>query len=129
MNNRDNFQWRPNDNSSKTNLRYQLEAEKWTRAFNAASAKRPVSSGNSFAVIGMVISLIYYLILFILICLADFVKWVLVKRGEYLKRKEEKAVIRNTPPVVNKIYKSTQKKHLSDLEVQWEFDYTIPQKT
>lgn len=31
-----NFNWRPNDNSSLTNLRYDLEARKWVNSFRKA---------------------------------------------------------------------------------------------
>jgi len=37
---RQNYQWRPNDNSVQTNLRYDLEAEHWTRAFKSAQMKQ-----------------------------------------------------------------------------------------
>ena len=38
------FQWRPNDNGSLTNLRYNLEAEKWVKAVDSAQSSLP--SGN-----------------------------------------------------------------------------------
>ena len=63
----DNFQWRPNDNGSLTNLRYNLEAEKWVTAVNNAQSKLP--KGNYAAqgtFIGNVIALPLLLIFFII---------------------------------------------------------------
>lgn len=43
-----NFKWRPNDNSSQTNLRYDLEAEKWIKAVNNAKSSNPKVTLTSF---------------------------------------------------------------------------------
>ena len=82
MNNRDNFLWRPNDNSVTTNIRYSLEAEKWTRAFKSASTKSTVSLGEALGTVGLILSIITLSILFVLICISDLVKWILEKREE-----------------------------------------------
>lgn len=74
---RQNYQWRPNDNSSSTRMRYDLEAEKWTRAFKSAQMKQQsVSLGDSLSVIGMVISLLASVIVLIVVLLVDLYKWV-----------------------------------------------------
>ena len=77
---RDNYQWRPNDNSSTTRLRYDLEAEHWVRSFKSAQMKQQsVSVGEFFSVIGMVISLIASIMMLIVVLLVDLYKWL--KRG------------------------------------------------
>ena len=65
MSNRDNFQWRPNDNSVPTNLRYRLEAQKWTDAFQSASVKSSASFSKDLQVIGLVLSLAVNIIFFL----------------------------------------------------------------
>ncbi len=62
------FQWRPNDNSATTNLRYTLEAQKWVNAVSSAqrnSGSRSVSA--DFAFIGMLIELIFSILLLVLL--------------------------------------------------------------
>ena len=91
MSNRDNFQWRPNDNSVTTNLRYSLEAEKWSKAFKSAQSNTQSANwGETFFVIGLVISLLANLVWFILICIIDLVKWFLEKREEAIEKKQDK---------------------------------------
>ena len=47
---RQNFLWRPNDNSSTTRLRYDLEAEHWVKAFESSSCKSTTrKSSTSFS--------------------------------------------------------------------------------
>jgi|SaaInlLV_10m_DNA_1039704.scaffolds.fasta_scaffold15145_2 hypothetical protein len=71
------FQWRPNDNSSSTRMRYDLEAEHWTKAFKSAQMKQQsISFGESLSVIGTVINLTASLVLLVILCIVDFVKWV-----------------------------------------------------
>lgn len=73
----ENYKWRPNDNSSSTRLKYDLEAEHWTRAFKSAQMKQqPVSFGESLSVINMVVKLIASLVLLVVLGIIDFVKWV-----------------------------------------------------
>ena len=74
---RQDYQWRPNDNSVRTQLRYDLEAEHWTRAFKSAQMKQQsVSLGESLSIIGMVISLLASVIVLIVVVLVDLIKWV-----------------------------------------------------
>lgn len=62
------FKWRPNDNSSTTNLRYTLEAEKWVNAVSAAQRKaQPRSFNKDLAVIAMIIQFILSICLLILL--------------------------------------------------------------
>lgn len=71
MRDRDNFQWRPNDNSVKNNLRYDLEAMKWKNALKSASVNSTASFSQTLGVVGMIISLLLNTVLFCLICLVD----------------------------------------------------------
>lgn len=74
---RDNYQWRPNDNSSSTRMRYDLEAEHWTKAFKSAQMKQQsVSLGESLSIINMLLNLIASLVLLVILSIVDFVKWV-----------------------------------------------------
>jgi len=62
------FKWRPNDNSSTTNLRYTLEAEKWVNAVSAAQRKaQPRSFNKDLAVIAMIIQFILSIGLLVLL--------------------------------------------------------------
>jgi len=80
---RQDFIFPPNDNSVQTNLRFDLTAEKWTRAFKSAQigANTP-SVGGSLAVIGLLISFFINIVIFLLICIVDFIKWTMGKRLE-----------------------------------------------
>lgn len=61
-----NYNWRPNDNSSLTNLRYDLEAEKWVNSIKKAQSKIPNTNfRGDIGFIGSLISL-PFLLLFIL---------------------------------------------------------------
>jgi len=74
---RQDYKWRPNDNSIQTNLRYDLEAEKWSKAFKSAQRKQQsVSFSESVSVIGMVISLIASLVVLVVMGIIDFYKWL-----------------------------------------------------
>ncbi len=91
MSNRDNFQWRPNDNSVTTNLRYSLEAEKWSKAFKSAQSNTQSANwGESFFVIGLVISLLANLVWLILICITDLFKWFMEIREKAIEKKQDK---------------------------------------
>ena len=69
------FKWRPNDNSSKTNIRYSLEAEKWVTAVSEAQRRaRPRSISKDFAVIGMIIQLILSVILLIVLGVVSLIR-------------------------------------------------------
>ncbi len=43
----DNFSWRPNDNSALTNLRYDIEAEKWVDSVSRAQNRIPKGNFSS----------------------------------------------------------------------------------
>lgn len=63
-----NYNWRPNDNSSQTNLRYDLEAEKWVKSIRSAKLKykRP-SFSSDLGAIGVLLSLPLLLLAWIIL--------------------------------------------------------------
>ena len=62
------FQWRPNDNSARTNLRYTLEAEKWVNAVSSAQRKaQPRSISGDLAFISIAFELVVSVLLLILL--------------------------------------------------------------
>ncbi len=71
MSDRQDYKWRPNDNSVQTKLRYELEAKHWTDALKSASVNSTASLGTTLGVVGLIISLLLNIILFCLICLVD----------------------------------------------------------
>lgn len=73
---RNNFQWRPNDNSVTTNLRYDLEMNHWLRSLKSSTVSSTFKFSSSFIVIGLIISLVLNIIFFILICLSDIIVWI-----------------------------------------------------
>jgi hypothetical protein len=74
---RQNYMWRPNDNSSTTKLRYDLEAEHWYTAFkNAESKNKPTDWGATFGIIGMVITLVFNIIWMLLYGLKKLITWI-----------------------------------------------------
>ena len=75
MSNRDNFQWRPNDNSVKTNLRYDLEAAHWVKAFTNANTKT-ASLLEVLGTIGLIISFIFTAVLLIVLLVIKFITWI-----------------------------------------------------
>ncbi len=69
------FQWRPNDNSATTNLRYTLEAQKWVNAVSSAQRKaQPRSISGDLAFIGMVFELVLSVKLLILLGMLQLIK-------------------------------------------------------
>ncbi|WP_420378772.1 DNA translocase FtsK [Gilvibacter sp.] len=73
---RQNFLWRPNDNSSTTLARYDLEAEHWVRAFkNAHSKHRPRNYSADLAVVGLFINLFFSLLTVLVIVITDVLKF------------------------------------------------------
>lgn len=94
---RDNYQWRPNDNSSVTRIRYDLEVNQWLKSLNKSNLKSQSNMGRDFAVIGLIFSTIFYLILFIIICISDFISWIIRINS---KKKEDKYIeeVLNSPP-------------------------------
>ena len=74
---RQDYKWRPNDNSVQTRLRYDLEAEHWNRSFKSAEMKnRTTSSGEAFGVVGLCISLIASLVVLVVVSVVDVIKWM-----------------------------------------------------
>ena len=69
------FNWRPNDNSATTNLRYTLEAEKWVNAVSSAQRRaQPRSISGDLAFIGMVIQLVLCVVLLIVLGILQLIK-------------------------------------------------------
>jgi len=95
---RNNFQWRPNDNSVTTNLRYDLEMNHWLRSLKSSTVSSTFNFHSSIAVIGLIISLALNLILFILLCLSDLIVWM-VNGIVKTKKKEHKP---KGPPTLSK---------------------------
>ncbi|WP_242093151.1 hypothetical protein [Aestuariivivens sediminicola] len=74
---RQDYLWRPNDESSTTRMRYELEADHWYRAFKSAERKhRPTSLKSDLAVIGLIFSLVGSLLVLVIALIIEFVKWV-----------------------------------------------------
>lgn len=72
------YVWRPNDQSSSTRLKYDLEAEHFYRSFKSAEAKHSSNSTEgSLAFIGLVFSLIFNIIFLIVISILNLVKYFL----------------------------------------------------
>ncbi|WP_415374221.1 hypothetical protein [Patiriisocius sp. Uisw_017] len=74
---RQDFLWRPNDESSTTRARYDAEAEHWYRSFKSAERKQASAPiGETFGVIGLVLSLTLNLMLLIVLLLSDLLKYL-----------------------------------------------------
>lgn len=74
---RENYQWRPNDNSVTTRLRYDLEAEHWTRAFKSAQLNsKTLSFGDSVSVIGTILKLVIGIVVLAVMLVIDLIKWI-----------------------------------------------------
>jgi hypothetical protein len=77
---RQNYNWRPNDNSIKTNLRYDLEMNHWLKSMKSSSSGNGSGvSGNwgaTFAVIGLILNFLVIAIWFILILISDLIVWI-----------------------------------------------------
>jgi hypothetical protein len=71
-----NFQWRPNDNSATTNLRYDLEAAHWVKSFKSASANTSVSLAEAFGIIGLILAFALTLVFLILQIIVEIITWV-----------------------------------------------------
>jgi hypothetical protein len=79
---RQDFLWRPNDNSSTTLARYDQEAEHWTRAFkNAASKNKPTDYSGIFGVVGLVLNLFCNLIWLIVYGIGSLLVFLFDKKG------------------------------------------------
>jgi|DEB0MinimDraft_12_1074336.scaffolds.fasta_scaffold00020_18 hypothetical protein len=74
---RQNYQWRPNDNSVTTKMRYSLEAEHWLSAIKSNSAKSTASLSETFGTIGLLFSLFINLIMIVVLSLTYLFKWLI----------------------------------------------------
>lgn len=78
---RQDFIFPPNENSAQTNLRYDLTAEKWTRAFNSAQISTSSTSfGGSISFIVTLIKFVFNIVLFVVVLIVDFIKWFRSKK-------------------------------------------------
>lgn len=80
-----NFQWRPNDNSGITLLRYRLEAEKWYSALTDAHTKSISGSDHG---VGFIFSVLSFILCLILLTLIGIVKLLLLILGGGSKDKD-----------------------------------------
>ena len=93
------FNWRPNDNSATTLLRYELEAEKWVNAVSSAQRKTMTRSlGKDLIFVGLIIQLFFCLILLVLLFFLNIFKWMLrsirtaVERSSEVARRNQEGV-------------------------------------
>ena len=117
MQNRDDFQWRPNDNSVTTNLRYDLEAEHWTRAFRSAEIKSSSGGAGDLAFIGILFSLVIHLIFLIIVLIYDGIKW-LIELNNKRRRKKQVEIRRKENERLKKVkrndaYEKRMRKHFA----------------
>lgn len=74
---RQQYLWRPNDESATTRARYDAEADHWYRSFKSAERKHaPVSIGETFGAIGLILGLILNLILLFLLSIISLIKYL-----------------------------------------------------
>ncbi len=76
MENRDKYLWRPNDNSSKTLIRYDLEGAHWIDSIKNSTSPT-TSFGEFFGFFGLLLSFIINIIHFIVLILIELVKWII----------------------------------------------------
>ncbi|WP_028871297.1 hypothetical protein [Psychroserpens burtonensis] len=67
------YKWRPNDNSSSTRLKYDLEVEHWLKSYKSAQLKT-TSSQSSLHVISLVFSLAFNLVLLLVLGIGSLIK-------------------------------------------------------
>ena len=80
MENRYNYNWRPNDYSSKTLLRYRLEGEHWYKSIKSASTESSTSLSETLGFIGVLISIVVTLLIIIFDGLISLIKWATPKK-------------------------------------------------
>ncbi|MEL4456939.1 hypothetical protein [Lutimonas vermicola] len=74
------YKFRPNDNSVSNQIKFDLEAEHWTRAFRGAQLNSNTSSfGDSVSVIGTVLKMVIGIIVLLVILFVELYKWVRIK--------------------------------------------------
>tara|TARA_R110000796_G_scaffold1673_2_gene6929 strand:+ start:7774 stop:8124 length:351 start_codon:yes stop_codon:yes gene_type:complete len=72
---RNNFSWRPNDNSITTKTRYDLEMGHWMNSFKSGTSSKGTSNyKGDVGVIGLFITLIFSFLILILSLVIDFFK-------------------------------------------------------
>jgi len=85
MDNRNNYQWRPNDKSPTTITRYQLEAQHWQRAFKSLGINHGKSNNDDF---GLLIKYVFQVaissIILLIIFLVDLIK-LIIRIGTIMK--------------------------------------------
>jgi len=90
MANRDNFAWRPNDNSATTLLRYDLEAAHWVRSFKSATINNSATLPEVLGFLGLLISFVLLSIFFVTLLIIKLVNFIIKLRFEARERKLEK---------------------------------------
>ena len=86
----EDFNWRPNDNSATTLLRYELEAEKWMNAVSSAQRQTITrSSGKDLVFIGLVIQLFFCLLLLVVLFFLNIFKWMLGSIRNMIEKRSE----------------------------------------
>ncbi|WP_299115816.1 hypothetical protein [uncultured Winogradskyella sp.] len=74
---RQDFLWRPNDNSITTRTRYDLEAEHWVRAFKSAKRKhKPRNIKDDLSIIGLIFQVVFSLLGLMILLIIELVKWI-----------------------------------------------------
>ncbi len=112
-----NYNWRPNDNSPSTNLRYKLEANKWMDALRSAEAIAPKPNYRSdlgfIAALIQIPLLLLFIILMIPILLIKEIFPGAEKTGPILTQREK---FDARMEYLNKKYPSKKKKRTSTWE-------------
>ncbi|MBD0833763.1 hypothetical protein [Aestuariibaculum sediminum] len=74
---RQDYSWRPNDNSVSTQLKYELEAQHWHRAFKHADQKnKPITIGQDLKVIGLIFTLIVSILTWVVLLFIEVFRWL-----------------------------------------------------
>ena len=79
---RQQFLWRPNDNSSTTRARYDLEAEHWVKAFESTGCKRTIhknsgSFSKNIAGLGLLFPAVFDLLSLLFTLLSNIFKCII----------------------------------------------------
>lgn len=90
---RQNFQWRPNDNSATTRLRYDLEAEHWVRSISdATQSKLESNNGLMIKTFGGVLGIALNLLSLIIMGIGALISWGYNQKRKSKVRKESRFV-------------------------------------
>jgi hypothetical protein len=92
--NQNNLPFRPLDNSMSTQMRYDLEAEKWSSAMKSAQIKA-TSSAGTLGLIGAIIGFAVSLIIFVIVLLIELTRLI----ARLLDRKSVKQYKSNSQKV------------------------------